>query len=69
MPEPERSRVVAIRTGERTLDVDVLVGDEEEQQDRRMALESEPDVLAQAVGDKVEIARPRAQALGCVRST
>src|SRR5918999_1113585 len=39
------------------LDEHELVGDEQEQQDRGVALEREPDVLAQAVGDEVEVAR------------
>jgi hypothetical protein len=43
--------------------VDELVRHEEEQQDRRMALERETDVLAQAVRDEIEIPRSRARAL------
>src|SRR5262245_34506839 len=39
-----------------------LLRSEEEQQDRRMPLESEPHVLPEAVGDKVEVARARTDA-------
>ena len=49
----ERPQLVA----EDRLRIDELVRHEQEQQDRRMSLEREPHVLAQAVRDEVEVAR------------
>src|SRR4051812_12863198 len=43
---------------------DELCRHEQEQQDRRMPLEREADVLAQAVRDEVEAARPGTDAFG-----
>src|SRR5436190_11400674 len=47
---------------ERRLHDRQLRRDEEEQQHGRVALEREPEVLAEVVGDEVEVARPRAGA-------
>src|SRR5262245_4130716 len=63
-PRDDRRPQLTQLVAELRLDQDQLRRDEQEQQDRRVPLEGEPNVLPQAVGNEIEVTWPGANALG-----